>query len=254
MSDYPGQEPPPSSNPDSGQADGQPGDQSSGRPQDQPAAAPGPEQRSEQTPEREMGYWERQAAEDTAQQSPASPYGTTAYPASPGYQGSYQGGYQGGQPGYSPGYQGGAPGLPPGFPGGQTGYPPGYQGGAPGYPPGYQGGQTGYPPPGNPYAFHAPRPDHPQAGLALGLGIGGLVGGLILCGLPLLACPFAWSIGHRSLKEIRASQGRYGGEGQAQTGMIMGIVGSVLLVLGLIAVIGIAIALVANGSATQTNA
>ena len=64
------------------------------------------------------------------------------------------------------------------------------------------------------------------------LGIVGLVVGFLACGVGFLAAPFAWALGRNALKEIRASQGRLGGEGTAQAGMVMGIIGTVLLVPG----------------------
>ena len=80
--------------------------------------------------------------------------------------------------------------------------------------------------------FAAPPPDHPQSTLALVLGLVGVVGAFIFCGVPLVVSPFAWALGHNALKEIRASQGRLGGESQARAGMILGIIGTVLLILG----------------------
>jgi hypothetical protein len=77
-----------------------------------------------------------------------------------------------------------------------------------------------YPPP------YAPVPDHPRATTALVLGILALV----LCGL---LGPFAWSIGKSTMNEIDASGGRWGGRGQAQAGYVMGIIGTVLLLLPL---------------------
>ena len=71
-------------------------------------------------------------------------------------------------------------------------------------------------------------PDHPRATTALVLGILGLV----VCGL---VAPFAWRIGRRTLDEIDGSQGRLGGRGTAQAGYVLGIVGTALLLLGLLA-------------------
>jgi len=51
--------------------------------------------------------------------------------------------------------------------------------------------------------------------------------GLTICGL---AAPFAWGVGKRSLEEIRRAPGQWAGEGMAQAGYIMGIVGTCLLV------------------------
>ena len=118
-----------------------------------------------------------------------------------------------GQPVPPPGY------APPG------GYPPGYgppgYGPAPGYgpPPGY-----GYPP----YGFTGP--DHPKATTSLVLGILGVV----LC---QVLAPFALVTGKRTLAEIDASQGRWGGRGAAQAGYVLGIVGTVLLALAVVLVL-----------------
>jgi hypothetical protein len=85
-----------------------------------------------------------------------------------------------------------------------------------------------------------PPQDHPQATLAMILGIVGVV----VC---QIVGPFAWVIGKRAMNEIDASGGTLGGRGQAQAGFILGIIASVLLALGLvffvvwlIAVIGLA--------------
>lgn len=114
-----------------------------------------------------------------------------------------------------------------------------------------QGGQygQGYQGYGQPYgAFTPAPPNHPQATTAMVLGLVGLVGSLVLCGLTLVVSPFAWALGRNSLKEIEASQGRLGGESSARAGMIMGIIGTVLLGLGLLMIIGFAV-VVAIGTA-----
>jgi uncharacterized membrane protein YjgN (DUF898 family) len=81
-------------------------------------------------------------------------------------------------------------------------------------------------------------PDHPQATTVLVLGIVSLV----VCGL---AGPFAWAMGHRVVREIDASNGGYGGRSNAQVGMVLGIVGTGLLALGLLLMVGVvALALV----------
>ena len=95
-----------------------------------------------------------------------------------------------------------------------------------------------YPPyePSQPYA--PPPQDHPQSTLALVLGILGFV----LCGL---CSPFAWVIGKRALNEIDASGGRMGGRSAAQAGYILGLIGSILLMLlvvGLIIILVFAVA------------
>ena len=116
------------------------------------------------------------------------------------------------------------PGQPPPPPPGQY---PGQQ--PPGYPP---PGQPGYPPPQYPgyqpgYQPYGPPPDHPQSTLALILGIVSVV----VC---QIVGPFALVIGKRALNEIDASGGTLGGRGMAQAGYILGIIGTVLLVLVLL--------------------
>ena len=110
-------------------------------------------------------------------------------------------------------------------PPGTSGQPPSGTG-APGWgtPPGP--GQA--PPPQDPYAHL--RRDHPRATAALVLGIVGLV----LCSV---AAPFAWVIGRNAVREIDQSQGILTGRGQAQAGAILGIIGTVLLVIGLLALL-----------------
>jgi hypothetical protein len=110
-------------------------------------------------------------------------------------------------------------------------------------------GQQPYPPQGQvPYGapgygtFMAPK--HPSATTAMVLGIGAL-GGMFVCGLPIVLAPFAWMMGGRAVKEIDANPGRYSGRDQAQAGRIMGMIGTGLLVLaiiGIIAVFAIAVA------------
>jgi hypothetical protein len=115
-------------------------------------------------------------------------------------------------------------------------YPPAYP---QAYPPGYPQ-QAFYATP-NPYAY--PR-DHPRAGLALGLGIGALIGGFVTLGLGFVLGPFAWVIGQKARTEVRNSNGAYHSEGNATAGMVLGIIATVFLVLALalwtLLIIGIA--------------
>jgi hypothetical protein len=83
------------------------------------------------------------------------------------------------------------------------------------------------------------------------LGLVGLVGALMFCGLPLVVSPFAWALGRNALKDIKASQGRVGGESQARAGMIMGIVGTVLAVLALVGILVIIVAAIASSDTTS---
>lgn len=118
---------------------------------------------------------------------------------------------------------------PPRWPPQQPGY--GYQ------PP----AQPGYPPYA-PYGY-APQP-HPEANKVLVLGLVAVVGGMA-CYLPIFVAPFAWIIGNRVTREINAAGGQWGGRSEAQTGRILGMVGTGLLVLGLLLlalVIGLGVA------------
>ncbi len=234
---------------------------------------PDSEQPAEDTPTDEpsdteltqpVGYWERQAAERAREQQgrpdPTTPYpqgGPVFNPASgQAPPGSEQGHGQGsqnlggessyGQPNpypygpqnpyglYAQQPYGGQPSDPP-----QPGQPAPYSP-APGVP-AYQPPYVGY---------QQVPPDHPQSTLALVLGLVGLIGGFLLCGVAWIVSPFAWAVGSSALKDIRASQGRVGGEGKAQAGMILGIIGTVLLILAVILVIGFVVLVVVSDTSS----
>jgi hypothetical protein len=124
-------------------------------------------------------------------------------------------------------------GTPPPYPYSTPPYP------APGQNP-YAGGYTPPPPgwtpqpgmqPFPPYAL----PDLPKATSALVFGIVA-VAGAFFCVVPILVSPVAWILGAQARKEIRSAPQQWGGEGRATAGMVLGIVGTVLLALGLIAI------------------
>lgn len=104
-------------------------------------------------------------------------------------------------------------------------------------------GQPTYPPQA-PVPYGAPTyggpvsPPHPSATTAMVLGICAL-GGMFVCGLPIVLAPFAWMIGGRAVKDIDANPGRYSGREQAQAGRIMGMIGSGLLVLATLALVAV---------------
>ncbi len=81
------------------------------------------------------------------------------------------------------------------------------------------------------YAYGRPPQDHPQTTTILVMGILSLV----VCGV---LGPFAWSMGTKALREIDASQGALGGRDTINIGRILGIISSVLLIIGLVFVIG----------------
>lgn len=185
-----------------------------------------PEQPAGQSPEQPTGQPEpsEQQPEPTVQFNPQSGWPAGQAPVQPG-QPQYP--PYAGQPQY-PQY-GGQPGQP-----GQPSYPP--------YAPYGQYQQIGYLPTG--------RPQHPQAGLALGLGLGALLGGMF-CLVPILLSPFAWAIGMRTRREIRESQGALDGDGMAVAGMIMGIIGTVLIALVILGGAALAIVLIATSSSSN---
>jgi hypothetical protein len=269
MTQYPGHDPDdPFSRPPNEQGSGPAPDEPPAAPPSAPPSAPPPGQPGiEETAPiqgEEMGYWERKAAEDQQRLTdeanrPAQGPGGESGQGQPSEQspGEHQpvpenpwAGY--GQPAPPPTYQQGneQPGTEQqGY--GQQAYPQqGYQ--QPGYP--QQGyGQQGYPPqaygqPGYPvYGYPAQPPNHPQSTTALVLGLVGLIGGCV-CGLPLLVAPFAWVVGAKVKREIAASNGQLGGESSAQAGFVMGIIGTVLLALALVAIVLVLVAGIASDS------
>jgi hypothetical protein len=188
------------------------------RPEDQPGSVPPPgnpyggaEPSSYGTPPTPTPYGEPPAppTQPYAQQPPPyGSYGQDPYAQDPYAQDPYA---QPGQYGQQPAQYGGY---------GQPGY-----------------GQVGYGAP----------PAHPSATTALVLGLVSLIG-LFICLVPIVAAPFAWRTGSRVVREIDAQPGRWSGREQAQAGRIMGMIGTVILVLGVLAIVGLVVLLFAAGS------
>jgi hypothetical protein len=103
--------------------------------------------------------------------------------------------------------------------------------------PSWQGGSYGQAAPGQ-QPWGVVLPDHPSGTTALVLGILGVVGATVLA-------PFAWGIASRAKAEIRQQPGRYREGGSVQAGYVLGIVGTVLLVIGVLAMIGLVVFYVA---------
>jgi predicted lipid-binding transport protein (Tim44 family) len=82
-----------------------------------------------------------------------------------------------------------------------------------------------------------PPPTHPKASLALWLGVVGL--GTSFLAVPLVLGPFAWFYGARARREIAAAPSQWSGSGEATAGLVLGIVNTVLLVIGLFALAGV---------------
>ena len=106
-----------------------------------------------------------------------------------------------------------------------------YAGYTPPPPPGWAPQQPGMPP----FPVYA-VPDLPKATAALVVGIVS-VAGMFMCFVPILGAPVAWVLGAQARKQIRNAPQQWGGEGRATAGMVLGIVGTVLLLLGVIAIV-----------------
>ena len=120
----------------------------------------------------------------------------------------------------------------------QSGWtPPTY--GAPSY---GQPQQGYYPAPMAPMPGQAPfqgqtRQDDSGATPALVVGIVGIALGVIGAGLGFLLSPVALVLGWRSKRRIAASNGQLGGMGNAQAGFILGLIGTIFLLLGIVLIV-----------------
>jgi hypothetical protein len=167
-----------------------------------------------------------------------------------GAQGSDQGSSDQGSSGQNPSGQGQSPSgfgqNPTGYgqsPGGYgqtpTGYdqtPSGYDQTPTGYdqtPSSYGQNPSGYGPESGSYTpapygqgYSAPGGDHPQGTTILVLGIVGIF--FTIC------APIAWYLGSRALKEIKASGITYNNQQQIVIGRTLGIIFSILAIIGLV--------------------
>ncbi|MFQ6399012.1 DUF4190 domain-containing protein [Nocardia sp. KC 131] len=66
--------------------------------------------------------------------------------------------------------------------------------------------------------------EHPNATAVLFLG----AVSLLCCGL---LGPVAWALGRRALSQIEESGGAYGGRTQVTVGLILGIIGTILMII-----------------------
>lgn len=96
-------------------------------------------------------------------------------------------------------------------------------------------------PSSRPAAPAGPRP-HPRSGLALGLGLVGIIGSILV--LPLLVSPLACYFGAKARRDIEAEPTRWSGRSNATSGLVLGTLGTVLLglmALGALAVAGLVV-------------
>jgi len=101
-----------------------------------------------------------------------------------------------------------------------------------------------------PTAAHRSPPTHEHASLSLGLGIVWLLG-LCTCGAGFLVSPFALAYGISSRRAILRSPGQWAGEGMALSGIVLGAIGVMLLVVVIVAALVLAI-LAMNGTVQPT--
>ncbi|MEH3032765.1 MAG: DUF4190 domain-containing protein [Aeromicrobium erythreum] len=95
-----------------------------------------------------------------------------------------------------------------------------------------------------------PLPSHPRAARALVLGIVGLAGGFVLL-VPLALSPVAWYLGASAQRAVDREPERWSGRSDATAGLVLGIVGTVVLV-GAALVLSALTALVVVGSSVDT--
>jgi len=172
-----------------------------------------------------QSYGEGQGGQSPYGQGGQSPYGQSGQsPYEQGGQSPY------GQSGQSPYEQGGQ------SPYGQSGQSPYGQGGQPGYgQPSYgqdaSGGQQPYGQAGYAGGYGSPATQsHPQGTTILVLGILGI----LLCGVLAV---IAWVMGNRAMKEIDANPAAYNNRQTVSIGRVLGIVGTILWGLGILAYI-----------------
>jgi hypothetical protein len=139
----------------------------------------------------------------------------------------------------------------------QTGYPAGDPAAPPPYPTANPYAQQPYypPAPGQPGMPQFPTyvlPDHPKATSALVVGIIA-VAGTFLCGLPVLASPVAWILGAQARAEIRRAPQHWGGESKATAGMVLGIIGTALLLLAVVLIVVIVLIAVSDPNAFESD-
>lgn len=127
--------------------------------------------------------------------------------------------------------------------------PPPPASGVPGYgPPGFGTPGAAYPPGYAPGAYGGPQRQHPSGTTVLTLGILGLVLGFG-CGLGFILSPIAWAKGARARKEMRTEPGvMWTNSGNVTAGWVLGIIGTVMLILGIILLVLLALVARAAGS------
>jgi hypothetical protein len=115
------------------------------------------------------------------------------------------------------------------------------------------------PPPADPWSQGPGAPPAPGYTASPGQKVDGAIPALILGIIGLVFCqilaPVAWVVGRNAERKVDASGGTLSGRGEATAGKVLGIIGTVLLVVGIIiiiAVIAIGASAVDDGGGTTT--
>ena len=115
------------------------------------------------------------------------------------------------------------------------------------------------PPPADPWSQGPGAPPAPGYTAAPGQKVDGATTALIMGIIGLVFCqflgPFAWVMGRNAERRVDASGGMLTGRGEATAGKVLGIIATVLLVLGIvafIALIAIGSSVVDDGGGTTT--
>lgn len=95
---------------------------------------------------------------------------------------------------------------------------------------------TTTPPPPPPFPVPAlraaPPAKAPNATLSMVLGIIGVAGFVVLL-VPVFVAPVAWYLGAHARRDIEREPTRWSGAGEARTGMVLGMIGTGLMVIAL---------------------
>jgi hypothetical protein len=86
---------------------------------------------------------------------------------------------------------------------------------------------------------HQVVPEHPSASPALILAIVSVAGAPFTVGLSLLVAPVAWLSARRAVRAIDSSAGSYAGRERAEAARLLGLGGTVLLGLWVVAVVAV---------------
>jgi hypothetical protein len=87
-------------------------------------------------------------------------------------------------------------------------------------------------PPARPTPFPPPLPKAPRATLAMVLGIVS-VGGFFTLLVPVFVAPVAWYLGADARRRIEREPDTWSGAGEARTGLVLGMVGTGLMLIAL---------------------